>query len=68
MITPAYRQIILEMISKGVSLREVSRILNVSRNTVRRIIKTGGTPEPIRESKYHKHLQEIKDLFRDCRG
>jgi transposase len=56
------------MVNKGVSLREVSRILKVSRNTVRSVIKKGSAPESARESKYVKHLPEIKELFRECRG
>lgn len=68
MITPAYRQIILEMVNKGVSLREISRILKVSRNTVRRVIKKGEAPASSRESKNIEHMPVIKALFRECRG
>jgi transposase len=68
MITPAYRQIILEMADKGVSIRETSRILKVSRNTVRNVIKKGDKPAPAKESKYAQHLPVIKELFRECRG
>ncbi|HDH01031.1 MAG TPA: IS21 family transposase, partial [Nitrospirae bacterium] len=56
MITPAYRQIILEMAGKGVSLREISRTLKVSRNTVRTVIKSGEAPESARKTKYIEHL------------
>lgn len=56
------------MLSKGVSLHEISRILKVSRNTVRSVMKKGESPESARESKYMKHLPEIKELFRECRG
>lgn len=68
MITPAYRQIILEMANKGVSIREISRMLKVSRNTVRDVLNKGDNPAPARESKYGRHLPVIKELFRDCRG
>ncbi|MBW2186975.1 MAG: transposase [Deltaproteobacteria bacterium] len=68
MITPAYRQIILEMVSKGVGLREISRILKVSRNTIRNVIKKGEAPEPVRKTKYIEDLPVIKELFRECKG
>ncbi len=68
MITPAYRQTILEMVDKGVSIREISRILKVGRNTVRSVIKKGADPLPIRESSYTQHLPVIKDLYRECGG
>ncbi len=68
MITPAYRQIILEMVNKGVSLREISRTLKVSRNTVRNVIKGGEAPETARKTKYIEHLSVIRELFRECKG
>lgn len=68
MITPAYRQTILEMANKDVSIREISRILKVSRNTVRGVIKQGEEPAPAKESKHLQHLPVIKELFRECRG
>ena len=49
-------------------LREISRTLKVSRNTVRSVIKKGGAPESARESKYLEHLSVIKMLVRECRG
>lgn len=68
MITPAYRQTILEMANKGVSIREMSRMLKVSRNTVRNVLQKGDPPTVARESKYTQHLPVIRELFRDCRG
>lgn len=50
------------------SLREISRILKISRNTVRSVIRNGDTSEFDRESKYTPHLQVIKELLRNCRG
>lgn len=68
MITATYRQMILEMSGKGVGLREISRTLKVSRNTVRNIIKNGGATEVVRPAKYVESLPIIKELFRECRG
>ncbi len=49
-------------------LREISRTLKISRNTVRSIIKKGGLLETGRDSKYLEHLPVIKELFRECKG
>lgn len=68
MITPAYRQTILEMAAKGVSIRQISRILKVARNTVRNVIKKGEDPAQVKVSRYTQYLPIIKDLYRECRG
>jgi len=68
MITPAYRQTILEMADKGVSIREIARTLKVARNTVRTVIKKGDNSTAVKESKHTQHLPIIKDLYRECRG
>jgi len=56
------------MVNKGVSLREISRILKVSRNTVRNVIKRGEAPESARKTKYIEDIPVIRELFRECRG
>ena len=68
MITPAYREMILQMKEKNVSVREISRTLKVARNTVRDIIKNGAKAGPVKESHCLVHLPVIKDLFRECKG
>ncbi len=68
MISPAYRQTILEMKKKDVSVRRIARTLKVSRNTVRDVIKNGAERLPAKESQYAQHLPVIKALFRECRG
>ena len=68
MITPAYRQIILEMKEKGVGIRAISRTLKISRNSVRNILRQAECTLPAKESKYTQHLDRIKVLFRECRG
>lgn len=59
---------ILEMTDKGLGLREISRVLKVSRNTVRGVLKKGATPESARESSHVAHLPRIKELYRECKG
>jgi len=56
------------MAANNVSLHEISRILKVSRNTVRLIVENGGAEPPEKESKYVDHVPMIKDLFKECRG
>lgn len=68
MITPAYREMILQMKEKNVSVRETSRILKVARNTVRDVIKNNAKAAPVKESHCLVHLPVIKDLFRECKG
>ena len=68
MITPAYRETILQMKENNVSIREISRTLKVARNTVRGVIKSGVKAAPVKESHCLVHLPVIKDLFRECKG
>lgn len=68
MLTPAYRLIILEMKEKGIGIREISRILKVSRNTVRKVVAKGDIPFSSRESQYIQHVPVVKELFRECKG
>ena len=68
MLTPAYRQTILEMKEKGVGIRKISRILKVSRNTVREVIVKGESSLALRKSQYIRHVPIVKELFRECKG
>ena len=56
------------MKEKGVGIRAISRALNVSRNSVRNILKQAGNNPPEKESKYVQHLEIIRALFRECHG
>ncbi len=68
MITPAFRETILQMKEKGTGIHEISRTLKVARNTVRKVIKNGAKVPHVKESQYTEHLPIIKDLFRECKG
>ncbi len=68
MITPACRQLILEMAAKDAGIRNIARTLKVSRNTVRKVLAKGRTPGQTKESQYEQHIPVIKDLFRECQG
>lgn len=56
------------MQAAGVKLRNISRILKISRNTVRKVVRGGRVEQIVDGSKYEQHLPVIRDLFRTCRG
>ena len=47
-------QAILSLKEKGIAVREISRILRVSRNTVRRVLRGKGQERPQRASRYEE--------------
>ena len=49
-------------------MRNISRLLKISRNTVRGVIRGEGGEQGGRASKYEQHFSVIRDLFRECRG
>ena len=61
MITDETRQAILSLHGKGIPLREISRILTLSRNTVKRVIK--GIPRSPRRSRYEDLSDRIREVF-----
>ncbi len=71
MISPQIRQAILEMQAAGSTIRDISRKLRLSRNTIRNVIRHGMV-EPKRtmaESDLKKDvLKLLPDLFKRCRG
>ena len=68
MITDETRQAILGMHDKGMKIRQISRKLGVSRNTVRTVLK-GGTPEEKGSStSFEDEMPLIREIFLQCRG
>jgi len=69
MIAEELRQAIRVLKAQGQPLREISRTLKVSRNTVRRVLRERERPETPAQ---HPRIQEIvallPDLYRDCKG
>jgi transposase len=61
-------QAILSLKEKGVALREISRILRVSRNTVRRVLRGKGHESPQRASRYEELASLIEETLRLCKG
>jgi transposase len=70
MLSQAQRTAILELNAKGVSRREIARVLKVSRLTVRKVVGENSTsvPEIQRAEKAEPYRQQILDLRASCKG
>lgn len=70
MITTEQRTAILELAAKEVSRREISRVLKISRGSIRKVLRLGSkeTARLERPEKATDHRQEILDLHRSCQG
>ena len=68
MISPETRQAILTLHEKGIKLRKISRVLQVSRNTVRRVVRRKMPDIPSKEPRYQEAIPIIRETFRICRG
>ena len=66
----AIRTAILELDKKGHSLRGISLALEVSRKTIRRVLRAGTAEVPVlvREERAEPHEERILRLFLSCRG
>ena len=70
MVSQAQRTAILELSAKGVSKREIARVLQLSRQTVRKVLRSNSTqvPEIQRAEKAEPHRQQILELLSTCKG
>ncbi len=70
MLTQAQRSAILEMSAQRISLREISRTLRLSRQTIRQVLRSKSTlvPEIQRPEKAEPYRQQILDLLASCKG
>ncbi len=69
MIPPAIREAILALNNKGTRIREIARLLKLSRNTVRQAIRRPPPPQGIVEPEIPAHLLEpISEAFVRCEG
>src|SRR6202166_3306515 len=70
MLSQAQRSAILELSAKGVSRREIARVLRVSRLTVRKVLRSNSAsvPEIQRKEKAEPFRQQILDLLASCKG
>src|ERR1022692_4654408 len=70
MLSQAQRTTILELQARGVSKREIARVLGISRVAVRKVLRSNSTtvPELQRPEKAEPHRQQILELFDQCEG
>ncbi len=69
MIPEPIRQAILMLKEQGRPLREISRALKVSRNTVRRVLRDRPRPQGASEDpRLEAIAEQLPALFRDCKG
>jgi transposase len=61
-------QAILSLKEKGIPTRQISRILHVSRNTVRRVLGGKSQARPRRPSRYEELAPLIQDTLKRCKG
>src|ERR1039457_2704894 len=70
MLSQAQRTAILELSAKGVTKREIARVLQLSRPTVRKVLRSNSNqvPEIQRAEKAEPYRQQILDLLVSCKG
>ena len=69
MIDPDKRNAVFQLHEAGMPLREISRRLHISRNTVRNIIRQRGKmPQTERKDKIHIDPDLLRRLYDECRG
>lgn len=70
MLNQNQRMTILELHRKGVSHRQVARLLRVSRMSVKRVIRSESVVPPaiLRQEKADPYRQEILELYAECKG
>jgi transposase len=69
MIAEELRQAIRVLKAQGRPLREISRALKLSRNTVRRVLRERERPEtPAEDPRIQAIVALLPDLYRDCKG
>ena len=61
-------QAIVSLKSNGVGLREISRILSVSRNTVRKVLRGKRADRAQRASRYEQLAPLIQETLKFCKG
>ncbi len=68
MIPNEIREAILALKTQGRALREISRALKVSRNTVRRTLRAPPAKPPQEDPQHQGIIERLPDLYRRCKG
>ena len=68
MITQESQQAIMSLYQRGVPMRQISQILKLSRNTIRRVLRGKWQQRPQRESPYEELLPIFQEVFNRSQG
>jgi transposase len=70
MLSQSQRATILELSAKGRNKREIAKLLNLSRQSVRKVLQANSiaVPKIEREEKAAPYRQQILELLRTCKG
>ena len=68
MIDNEIKEAILSLHQRGIKIRKISGILQISRNTVRRVLRGKWQEAPQRASRYEEMAPVIQELFNTCKG
>jgi len=70
MIQRRVRATILELSAKGMSARQIARLLGIARPTVKKVVESGTetVPRALRPSRLEGQQEEIEELTRLCKG
>jgi len=68
MITQETKQAILSLFQRGVQIRQISQILKISRNTIRRVIRGKWQERPQRQSSYEELSPILHEIFKRSEG
>ncbi|MBL8209608.1 MAG: IS21 family transposase [Bryobacterales bacterium] len=70
MLSQSQRTTILELHAKGMSKRAIAKLLNLSRQSVRKVLEANSiaVPKIEREEKASPHRQQIIELLHSCKG
>ncbi|MEQ1353508.1 MAG: IS21 family transposase [Candidatus Acidiferrum sp.] len=70
MLSQSQRATILELHAKGTNKREIARLLNLSRHSVRKVLQSNSSvvPKIEREEKATPYRQQILELLPACKG
>jgi DNA invertase Pin-like site-specific DNA recombinase len=70
MLSQSQRTTVLELHAQGVAKREIARVLQISRLSVRRVLRSNSAQVPaiVRAEKAEPYRQQILELLLRCKG
>ena len=70
MLSQTRRTTILELHAQGVGKREIARLLEISRGSVRQVLRSNTSAVPVlpRPEKAEPYRQQILELYDRCKG